>query len=55
MILYFCVMFSMFIPNINVIGVTVFVELNFSITTMKISFPSPTAVNNRSYGGKLTF
>ena len=48
-------MFNKFIPNMNVIGVTVFVKLNFSIKTMNISFPSPAALNMGSYGGCLNF
>ena len=48
-------MFNKFIPNMNVIGATVFVKLNFSIRTMKISLPSPAALNMGSYGGCLNF
>ena len=44
-------MFNKFIPNMNVIGVIVFIKLNFSIRTMKISLPSPAALNMGSYGG----
>ena len=48
-------MFNKFIPNMNVIRVTVFVKLNFSIKTMNISFPSPAALNMGSYGGNINF
>ena len=32
------------LPNMNVIGVIVFVKLNFLLRTMKISLPSPAAL-----------
>ena len=43
-------MSNKFIPNMNVIGVIVFVKLNFLLRTMKISLPSPAALCMGSYG-----
>ena len=48
-------MFNKFIPNMNVIGVIVFIKLNFLLRTMKISLPSPAALYMGSYGGYLNF
>ena len=48
-------MFNKFISNMNVIGVIVFIKLNFLIRTMKISLPSPADLNMGSYGGGLNF
>ena len=48
-------MFNKFIPNMNVVGVTVFEKLNFSLRTMKIFLPSPAALNMGSYGVNLNF
>ena len=48
-------MFNKFILNMNVIGVIVFVKLNFSTRTMNISFASPVALNMGSFGDNLNF
>ena len=48
-------MSNKFIPNMNVIGVIVFIKLNFLIRTMKISLPSPAALYMGSYGGCLNY
>ena len=48
-------MFNKLIPNMNVIGVIVFIKLNFSIRTMKISLSSPAALNMGSYGDGFNF
>ena len=48
-------MSNKFIPNMKVIGVIVFIKLNFLIRTMKISLPSPAALYMGSYGGCLNF
>ena len=48
-------MFNQCIPNMIVIGVIVIIKPNFLIRTMKISLPSPAALNMGSHGGCLNF